>query len=316
MKKIIQVTTYPFGKDHSLQKEILESSGWEVNYNPYDRRLKNEEVKDLVRDANAIVAGTETYDRDIIESCKNLEMICRVGIGLDSVDLEACKDNNVIVTYTPEAPSDSVAELTVAQIINLLRQINRSNTDVHDGKWIRQMGFLISELKIGILGIGRIGGRVAKLLQPFKPQLYGCDLEPNLELGKQCDIQWVSKDELFKICNLVTVHIPLNKDNYHLVGKHELGLMQDNSYLINTSRGKVCSENDIIEALDNKKLLSAAFDVYEKEPYSGPLIGRNDVILTAHIASSSRQGRFLMELGAAEDCTRIILGKTPYNRIC
>jgi len=278
--------------------------------------LSDDDVKNLSRDCHFLVAGTELYDREVIESCNNLEAICRVGIGLDSVDLEACKDNNVIVTYTPEAPSDSVAELVLAQIINLLRQIHKSNADVQKGRWIRQMGLLVSELKIGILGVGRIGGRVAKLLQPFSPQLYACDLEPNLELGEKCEIQWVSIDELFRICNLVTVHVPLNESNYHLVNKEKLNLMQKESYLINTSRGKVCDERDIINALDNNILMSAALDVYETEPYSGPLIGRDDVILTAHMASSSRQGRFLMEIGAAEDCVRIITGKKPYNRVC
>jgi len=314
--KIIQVNAHPFCMYNNLPRTKLEKMGWKIRYNSLGRVPFPCEVKDMVKDAHGIIAGTELYTEDIIAACKNLKVISRVGSGLDSVDLDACKKRNIKITYTPEAPSDSVAELTVAQIISLIRQIYRSNQDVREKLWIRQMGFLVKELKIGILGVGRIGSRVAKLLQPFNPQLYGCDLNPNLDVGNECKIEWVSKDDLFKICNLVTIHVPLNRSNYHLVGKHELELMQKKSYLINTSRGKVCDEKAIIKALDDDILLSAAFDVYEEEPYSGPLIDRNDVILTAHIAASSREGRFLMELGAAEDCARIISGKTPYNRVC
>lgn len=310
---IIQVTTYPFGTSNPKSSMVLENSGYEVRYNPFGRRIKTEEVKDIVVEAHGIVAGTELYTREIIEDCPNLKVIARVGIGFDSVDLQACRENDVVVTYTPDAPADGVADLTVAQIINLIRGIYTSNESVRGGFWKRIMGKLVSEIKIGVLGVGRIGKRVIMRLNAFGADIYGCDINPDKKFGNKYKVKWVSKEELFKICDLVTVHIPMSAANHHCIGFEEMSLMQAGAFLINTSRGPVVDEVSLISLLQNRHLGGVALDVFEKEPYEGELTRFDNVIFTAHIGASASESRFKMELGAAKDCVRVLSGKKAEN---
>ena len=223
-KYIVQVTTHPFGLGNDEPRRVLERNNWEIRYNPWGRRIKPGEVADVVKDVHGLVAGTEHYTPEVLEQAQNLKVIARVGVGFDSIDFETCRERGIMVTYTPEAPADGVAEMTVAQIINLLRKIHDSDKSVRERAWNRYMGFLVREVKIGVLGVGRIGKRVVKLLQPFQPQLYGCDLEPDLEFGEKYGLPWLSKEELFRTCDLVTVHVPLNDmgmaESIHLAVLH------------------------------------------------------------------------------------------------
>lgn len=314
-KIIIQVMTHPFGASGERPRHVLEQHGWEIRYNPYGRRLKGNEVLDLVRDAHGLVAGTEQYTPEVMEAARNLRVISRVGVGLDNIPFQICREREIVVTYTPEAPADGAAELTVGHILNLLRRTHESDRSIREGAWNRYLGFLIREVKIGVLGVGRIGKRVVRLLSSFKPDLYGCDLEPDIDFGKEHNLRWVSKEELFQVCNLVTIHVPLNRETHHLVSSQEMKNMPPGSYLINLARGGVIDEPSLIEALNSNHLRGAAIDVFENEPYEGALTRFDNVILTAHMGASAHQSRYLMELGAAEDCVRVLSAERPLNPI-
>ena len=315
MKEIL-ISTYPFGQCGDMPIVILDETGWDIRYNPLGRRLKENEVADMVGDAHGVIAGTEPYTRDVIKNSSNLEVIARVGVGLDSVDFQACKDYCVKLTFTPDAPSCGVADLAVAQIINLLRGIVISDKSVRDGMWNRYMGSLVSEKRIGILGVGRIGKKVIQRLKAFDiGEIHVCDIDSKKWLEGEKGIRWTSKKELFESCDLVTIHIPMNDKNYHCVGMEEMASMPKGSFIINTSRGPIINENDLVAMLYNKHLGGAALDVFEKEPYSGPLTQFDNVILTAHIGASARRSRWLMEVGAAEDCVRVLNGKEPKNEV-
>ncbi len=313
--KIIQVTTSPFGACNPEPREILERRDLQVRYNPFGRRLRAEEVRDLIVDCHGIIAGTEPYTREIIERCTNLEVIARVGVGLDNVDFQACQDNGVAVTYTPEAPADGVADLAVGQIINLLRGIYTSNASVRNGYWKRIMGKLISEVKIGVLGVGRIGKRVIRRLNGFGADIYACDLARDLKFGKKYDVKWLDKQELFATCDLVTIHIPMSANNYHCVSYEEMSIMKPDAFLINTSRGPIVDEASLASLLQNNHLGGVALDVFETEPYEGKLTEFENVIFTAHIGSSTNHSRYKMELGAATDCAKVLLGQEPDNLV-
>ncbi len=306
MKNIL-IATYPFGLCGDLPVKLLEGTGCNIKYNSLGRRLKGNEVKEMLKGVSAVIAGTEPYNRDTIRYAENLEVISRVGIGLDSIDFLACKEKNVKVVYTPEAPSDSVADLTVAQIFNLLRGIHISNKSVKDGRWKRILGISIKQIKIGVLGVGRIGSRVINRLKPFGANILAYDINPNGMKG----IEWVDKDTLFKESDLISIHIPLNDRNYHFVGLNELSMMKGGSYLINTSRGSVLNEKDLESCVLNNHLAGVALDVFEEEPYEGVLKELDNVILTAHIGASDRRSRYLMELGAVENCIKILNGEIP-----
>jgi D-3-phosphoglycerate dehydrogenase len=314
-KPIIQVTTHPFGICGDEPRLVLEKPGWEIRYNPFDRCLRRNEVARVVGNAHGVIAGTELYSREVIRCAPNLRVISRVGVGLDNIDYATCHERSIIVTYTPKAPANAVAELAVAQILNLLRRTHESDKSVREGAWNRFLGHLISEVRIGILGVGRIGKRVIELLQPFKPDIYGCDLSRDTEFGKKYNVTWVNMVDLFSACHLVSIHVPLNQSNYHLVGHEELQLMQRGGYIVNLARGGVVDETSLVEALRSKHLSGAAVDVFEEEPYEGSLIHLNNVILTAHMGASAKKSRFGMELEAAKDCVRVLSGEDPGNRV-
>lgn len=309
----VLIATYPFGLCGTKPVDILNNTGWEIIYNSFGRRLKGNEVCEMLKDVDGVIAGTEPYIKETIEKCKNLKVIARVGVGLDNVDYQACKDNNVVLTYTPEAPAEGVADLTIAQIINLFRGIFISDKSVKEGRWNRYLGYLLSEKKIGVLGVGRIGSRVIKRLKSFNVNpIYACDLIPKKEIE---DVIWLSKEELFKTCDLVTIHIPMNKNNFHCVGMNEMSKMKEGSFIINTSRGLIVDEKELISLLYNKHLRGVALDVFENEPDVGPLKDFDNVILTSHIGASAHKSRYLMELGAVEDCIRVLKGKKPLNKV-
>lgn len=307
----ILIATSPFGRTGRKPLDLLEATGWELIHNPYDRRLKAIEIPELIQDTDAVIAGTEPYNREILQDAKNLKVISRVGIGLDSVDLGTCKEFGIVVTYTPDAPSQAVAELTVGNIINLSRHILLSDHSVREEAWNRFMGVLLEEVTIGVVGVGRIGKRVCQLLQPFCPKLLACELKPDFAFGKKYGLKWVSKDELFRNSDLVTLHIPHNKQNHHYVDRNTISMMKTGSFLINTSRGGIVDEEALTDALVQRHLGGAALDVFEKEPYEGVLTHLDNVILTAHMGASARASRFLMEMGAARDCIRVLKGEKP-----
>jgi D-3-phosphoglycerate dehydrogenase len=311
----IQVTTHPFGACGERPRRVLEETGWCVRYNPFERRLKPDEVAGVVSNAHGLVAGTEPYTREVLDAAPDLKVISRVGVGLDNLDFDLLRERGIVATFTPEAPADGVAELTVCQIINLLRKVHDSDKSVREALWNRYLGWLVREVKIGVLGVGRIGSRVVRLLQTFQPRLFGCDLKPDLELGRQHGLEWLDIGELFRTCDLVSVHVPLNERNVHLVGREHIYAMKRGGFLVNIARGRIVDEVALVEALRDGQLAGAAVDVFEREPYEGPLTEFENVVLTAHMGASAHESRFRMELGAAEDCVRVLRGEEPLNPV-
>ena len=148
-------------------------------------------------------------------------------------------------------------------------------------------------------------------MQPFNPNILACDLNPDFEFGKNFNLKWVEKEEIFKTSDLITVHIPYNKDNHHYVDRKTISLMKTGRFLINTSRGNIVDEEALFDALVQKHLNGAAIDVFAKEPYEGPLSQLDNVVFTAHMGASAKTSRYLMELGAAEDCIRALKAENP-----
>ncbi|MCJ8329402.1 MAG: dehydrogenase [Lentisphaeria bacterium] len=308
----ILIATYPFGIYDKSPLTLLDDSTIELIKNPHKRRLKPDDMPQLMQDVDAIIAGTEPYDRAFFERHSGqLQVISRVGIGLDSIDMKAAQDHNVTITYTPEAPSQAVAELALAQVLNLNRFILNSDRSIRQKSWNRMIGWLISERSIGIIGLGRIGKILVKILQPFNPQIYVYDIDPDLEFIEKYNLKLVSETEIFELADIVSLHIPMNSKNHHFVNRKKISLMKTGSAFINTSRGALVDEEALTDALLQKHIAAAALDVFEKEPYEGVLSRLENVILTGHIGASARQARKDMEYRAAEDCIRVLNAKEP-----
>ncbi len=312
MKKIL-IATYPFGKTGKKPLELLEQSGMELVFNPHCRRLKAGEVGELIKNVEAVIAGTEPYDAQTLENAEQLKVISRVGIGLDNVDLEYCHNRGITVTYTPDAPSSGVAELTVANILNLLRRIHQSDRSVREGAWNRLMGQLVREVNIGIIGVGRIGSRVIRLLEPFQANILATDTDPHVKECSFPNTHWNDLDNVLSKSDIISLHIPLSSTNRLFFDREKIARMKTGSAVVNTSRGGVLDEKALTDALLQGHLAGAALDVFDPEPYEGVLCQLDNVILTAHIGASATECRYQMELGAAQDCLSVLAGNQPSN---
>ena len=178
MKKVL-ITTVPFGDKNRVPLEMLEEAGIEYLINPLGKKLHEEELASMISDFDVIIAGTEQITDDVMKNGKNLKLISRVGIGLDSVDLLAAERRGIKVSYTPDAPAPAVAELTVGMMLTMLRSVHVSNLQMHNGYCNRYFGRRIPEVTIGVIGLGRIGTRVLNRLRSFgTPRLLLNDILP------------------------------------------------------------------------------------------------------------------------------------------
>lgn len=311
MNEKILITTIPFGKKNTAPIETLEKSGIPYVINPIGRKLKEDELAEMIGEYTAIIAGTEPITKKVLKNAKNLKIISRVGIGLDSVDLMAAKNSQIAVSYTPDAPAPAVAELTIGLMLSLLRNIHLANLTMHQKQWNRFFGKRISECTIGIIGVGRIGKKVIQHLQGFPGvKILANDLKPDIEFGKKHNLRWVEKEEIYKISDIISLHVPLKEDTRNLITMKEILLLKNDVSLINTSRGGIVHETDLAQALNLKKISNAAIDVFEKEPYDGPLTNIENCLLTSHMGSMSIDCRNRMEIEATEEVLNyLIYGK-------
>lgn len=299
MKKRILVSPTSFAKFDRRPLELL--AEYEVILNPHGRKMTPEEVVASGEGAVGIVAGVETLNRWVFERMPGLKCISRVGVGIDSIDLEAAKEFGIAVRNTPSGPTLSVAELTVGVILALLRDICGANRNMHDGIWKKAYGSLLSGKRVGIIGLGTIGRAVAERLNVFGCRLAGYDPRPDMEWLTRSGVALVPFGELLATSDIVCLHLSFSRENRHLIGAQELTAMKKGACLVNMSRGGIVDESALLEALRAGHLAGAAIDVFEEEPYHGPLQKLDNVILTPHIGSYAREGRVQMEIDAVRN---------------
>jgi D-3-phosphoglycerate dehydrogenase / 2-oxoglutarate reductase len=312
MSKVL-VTTVPFAERNKFPLEMLDSNGIEYFINPLNKKLTESELAGMVSDIDAIIAGTEPITDSVLRNAPNLKHISRVGIGLDSVDLLAAKRRGIKVSYTPDAPAPAVAELTVGLMLSLLRSIHIANADMHRGVWKRQFGRRLPEITIGIIGVGRIGTRVLRRIRGFgTPRILVNDILPNLELNREFKLQWAAKSDIYQNADLISLHVPLTAQTQNMIRHEHLMQMKPDALLINTSRGGIINEQDLLNVLKSGHLGGAAIDVFDQEPYTGELGSIERCLLTSHMGSMSVDCRTRMEIEATEEAVRFLTGK-PLN---
>jgi len=303
----VLITTVPFGAKNRLPLELLESAGIEYLINPIGRKLKEDELADMVTDFDVLIAGTEPITDKVMSRASNLKLISRVGIGLDSVDLLAAERRGIKVSYTPDAPAPAVAELTIGLMLSLLRSVHVANAQLHRGEWHRHFGRRIPEVTIGVIGVGRIGQRVLRRLSIFgTPRVLVNDLHPDTNVVPQLKLEWTDKEEIYKQADVICLHVPLTSYTKNMIRSEHLALMKPDAIIINTSRGGIINEQDLADTLNAGRLDGAAIDVFEKEPYTGPLADIERCLLTSHMGSMSIDCRTNMEIQATEEVVRFL----------
>lgn len=310
------ITTVPFAEKNKLPIEMLDASGIEYLINPLKRKLKEDELCEIIPDFDIIIAGTEPITKKVISNASKLKIISRVGIGLDSVDLIAARSRDIKVSYTPDAPAPAVAELTMGLIFSLLRSIHVANSQIHQSKWNRIFGRRLSEITLGVIGVGRIGSRVIRRTKPFgSPRLLVNDIDPSKAENLDFKLEWASKQKIYSEADIICIHLPLTSSTKNLIEKKELLSMKKDASIINVSRGGIINENDLYEVLLSGHLSGAAIDVFETEPYDGKLKEIERCILTAHMGSMSIDCRSRMEIEATEEVIRFFLEQELANEV-
>ncbi|MBW2003748.1 MAG: phosphoglycerate dehydrogenase [Deltaproteobacteria bacterium] len=292
----IVITTSSFAAYDRSPLDELKKNQIEYTINPYGRKLTSSEVINLAKDADGLVAGTEPLNEEVLENLPELKVISRCGAGLDNVDLEKAKELSIKVYSTPYGPTLAVAELALGLMLDLLRKITAMDRELRKSVWKKQMGSLLTGKKVGIWGFGRIGQKVAQLLAPLGVEIAYYDIRT-----VEGAIPLKSKNELLSWADIITLHCSANADGKYTIGETELKLMKDNAWLINASRGGLVDETALYSALQKGKLAGAALDVFENEPYTGPLCELDNVILTPHIGSYARESRIEMEMQAVRN---------------
>lgn len=295
MKKIF-ISTSSFGKSDPTPLEMLKAAGLEVSLNPYGRKLSREEIAALAANSEGLIAGTEPLDAEVLKRLRYLRVISRCGVGMDNIDLEAAKRRGIQVFNTPNSPAAAVAELTVGLILALLRHIPHMDRDIRARKWQKRMGNLLLGKKVGIIGFGRIGQKVAELVRGLGAQVVYCDPAVN-----KAGYTPVSLDELLSQSDIVSLHVSGGGNDAPLLGYKELRSMRQGSWLINCARGGMVDEDALYRVLQEGWLSGAAVDVFEEEPYTGALAKLDNVILTPHIGSYAIESRVEMEVQAVKN---------------
>ncbi|MBN2518034.1 MAG: hydroxyacid dehydrogenase [Candidatus Altiarchaeota archaeon] len=259
----------------------------------------------LDQDQDAIIAKIPAYDAlvvrsktkvtdGIITAGKNLKVVGRAGTGLDNVDVEAAKTRGIKVLNTPGASSISVAELTIALALALLRKIPQADSSVKGGGWEKKLykGNEISGKEWGILGFGNIGRTLARMLSGFDCEILAYDPMMDEATAKKLNVRPVALETLFKESDIISIHVPLLPETRYIVGDKQLSLMKSSSTLIHIARGGIVDEGALYKALKENRIRGAALDVFEKEPPEGsPLLKLENVVFTPHLGAQTEEGQ-------------------------
>ncbi|MDN5751977.1 MAG: phosphoglycerate dehydrogenase [Nitrosospira sp.] len=301
MSKLV-ISTSSFDADNNPHIKRLLDEGMHIDGNRYGRKLTEDEAMELLgADAIGMIAGIEPLTERVFASAKSLKVVSRCGSGLDSVDLAAAKRYGIAVLNTPEAPAQAVAELTMGLILSALRRICQTDRLLRAGEWPRTQGQLLAAQTVGIVGLGRVGGRVARLCQAFDAKVVAHD---SYVKQRAPGIESVPLEKLLAEADIISLHLTYDTDTHHLLDGEAFARMKPGAVVINTARGGLIDETALAEALASGQLGAAALDVFEQEPYRGPLLKCDKTILTSHIGSLARESRQRMEVEAAENLLR------------
>jgi D-3-phosphoglycerate dehydrogenase len=292
-------------------------AGWRIRTHRWPGgRPPEEEVVELVQGNDAVIASaSERYTRTVIERADTLKHIARWGVGYETIDVAAATDNGVVVTTTQGANHWAVADLAFGLMLSVARRIVELDTTARQGNWSRPLGVDVWQKTLGIVGLGRIGKGVAQRAFGFEMKVVAYEPYPDLEFCKKWNVELVSSvEEVFARGDFVTLHAP--GDNVHLVNAERLARMKPSAILINTSRGVVIDEDALYDALTQDKIAGAGLDVRVHEPPEDDRFeALSNVVLTPHIAGSTREAQAVSAEMAVRSVLQLSRGEQPHGFI-
>jgi D-3-phosphoglycerate dehydrogenase / 2-oxoglutarate reductase len=275
----------------------LQEQGFDVVVNDTGKELDYTVTEDAkyFEGADYIIAGLEKYDQGFFDQFPDVEVISRIGVGVDSIDLNAAKENDTKIYITSDRPSIAVAELCVSNMVALLRKTFKMSNFLHNKEWIPIQGRELRSCKVGILGYGSIGKQVVKRIHGFDAEIFAAGRTWDEKHAERYNVTKLSREELFKTCDVITIHLPLNKETEKHVSRELLLSMERGSIIINTSRSGVLDNEALKQLLKSGHIAGAGIDVFDEHRSIGPYNDCENVILTPHIGSHTQETRVKME---------------------
>ena len=311
MNEKIFVALSTFAEYGEEPLKLLEQSGIDYSLNELGRRLVREEIVGLGKGATGIIAGVEPYDASVLELLPELKCISRCGVGIDNIDLDLAQAKGIIIRNTPDVVIRPVVELTIAMIFDLMRKLSLHTGRFWRKEWKKSAGNLLAGKTVGILGLGRIGRSVSETLLKLDAEVIGTDINPDMAWAKKCGVRVVSLEELLAESDILSLHLSVISENPFTLGREEISLMKEGAWLVNVSRGNLVDDIALSEVLKAGKLSGAAMDVFPEEPYGGLLCELDNVVLTPHVATLTKESRVQMETEAVQNLLSYLLNPSP-----
>jgi phosphoglycerate dehydrogenase-like enzyme len=300
----VAVTSRSFSRNPVLRKELLERYAC-VTFNDAGLELKGPDLIRFLDGHDKAITALERIDEAVLASLPKLRVIGKYGVGVDMVDLNAMRRHGKRLGWTGGVNRRSVAELTIAFAISMLRHVPAANREVLQGTWKQHVGGMLSNRTVGIVGCGFVGKDLVHLLKPFNCKILANDIRDYAEFYAEHGIEAVELDALISRADVVTLHVPLDESTSGLLNARRLSLMKQTAILVNTARGGLVDESALKEMLSTRRLAAAAFDVFAVEPpEDSDLLSLPNFLCTPHIGGSAEEAILAMGRAAIEGLDR------------
>lgn len=316
MTRKILITSRSFGKIDHTPYDILTQAGYAITN--IGSSFDQAQFEEMVPEFDALIIGAHPFPESVMERCGKLKIICKHGVGLDNIHLEKAKELGIIVCNTPGTNSNAVADLAFGLMLSVARNIQSSSRNVLKGVKASVIGVDVYKKTLGLLGFGAIAKCIARRAKGFDMQVLAYDPYVKEVPEEFRDfVTLCSLDQVLRDCDILSVHMPLTEETYHMVGKDQLAAMKQGSIVINTARGGIVDEEALYEALVSGHILAAGLDVVEKEPVTAehPLLTLDNVVITPHVGMYSKEAVNAVGLLCAENAAACALGKPLQHRV-
>jgi len=290
----------------------LAESGCEVRRNPGERPLTEAEMVEAIAGTDGLIVGIDPVTDRVLAAAPGLKVISKYGAGVDNIDLADATHRGIVVTATPDANTEAVADLTLGLMLAAARGIAHAHAALREGNWQRHLGVDLWGRSLGLVGTGRIGKAVARRARSFDMQILAHDLYPDAAWASESRATYVSLEDLFSRSDFVSLHLPVTPSTRQFVNRRLLELMRPSAVLVNTARGGLIDEAALVEVLTGGGIFAAALDVFASEPLQDErLRSAPRVVLTPHIGASSRGAMLRMGQEAADNLLAVLAGQRP-----
>lgn len=297
--------------------KMLLSKGYEIVEIPRDENYTLEELKEIIPDVDAVIADSESWCEEAFAAAGKLKVLARYGTGMNSVDTEAARRHNVIVTNCPGVNANAVAEHAMALILSAMRNITNLNTAMKSGSWKQSIFKELAGATVGIIGFGFIGRKLAQKLSGFECRVLAYDVKPDYEAAAACGVSFVSFEEILRSCDVISLNVPLVPETYHCINAETLAMTKKGVVFVSEARGAVVDEKAMYDALVSGQVGFLATDVFEHEPVTlenTPLLSLDNVIASPHNGGETYENSERCGTMTASQVIDALEGREPVNR--